>query len=774
MARGTPSLAWTGALVAVLLSLPALGDATDETGVPATIEETVVATRAELLGFREAHANNLVDAATLQAANPATDVLGRLNRLPGVIVTHGDAVGGNDWSNRVYIRGMSNGTDTAEIGYMVDGMPNGDPVYGSGQKPGAFVDHENVAAVQVAQNTADLATASNSALGGTIRYRTSDPTANRGFRLGLTGGEHGLRRLFARVDSGDVRGQSAYLSFSDAALDTWIGTGSGRFERQHVDLKLVKRFAGGVEAKLKAGWNDRFETDYNSITLADFRANPTSDLLLDDFDIHTAAYWRPGWGGTRRAKSAALELSRVLPGATAFIVTPYIHRQQAGGWWVPPYRTVTLNGRPDGPEAVAEFYRGTFARDAGGGLVSAPSTSVAAHACLRGIYPDDAVNFALVADFACDAAERIATRRRSGYWTDRFGATGEAQRTVGRHTLTVGGWLERQRRDNDRRWFDLDERDPGTVKPAPSALHWIHFDRRFDSTSQRFYLADRMAFGPLAVTAALVWHRVETHYMAHLEGVERQQARTEWLPKLGVVYALPTGAELFASYSRTVLMLGDDLLAAGSTAHLRPEVADDVDVGLRWNGDRGSLTMQVFAQRFRGRLGAINLAAVGGNLYAQGAIEVLNVGGVDDAGFELTASFRLRETLTAYAAYSYLAAEYADAVPAEGIVAGNPLVNAPRHQWFAELAWQPTAAWRLKWNAKHVGERAADLTGDDFVPAYTLLGLGMEYAGQRMRLQLNASNLANERYLAAPDGDQGGTFFLGPSRMISATAWLGF
>lgn len=773
MARGTPSLAWIGALVAALLVLPALGEAAED--APEAIEETVVATRAALLGFREAHANNLVDAAALQAANPATDVLGRLNRLPGVIVTHGDAVGGNDWSNRVYIRGMSNGTDTAEIGYMVDGMPNGDPVYGSGQKPGAFVDHENVAAVQVAQNTADLATASNSALGGTIRYRTSDPAANRGFRLGLTGGEHGLRRVFARVDSGDVRGQSAYLSVSDAALDTWIGAGSGRFERQHGDLKIVKRFAGGVVAKLKAGWNDRYETDYNSITLADFRANPASDLLLDDFDIHTAAYWRPGWGGTRRAKSAALELSRVLPGAaTAFTVTPYIHHQRAGGWWVPPYRTVTLNGRPDGPEAVAEFYRGTFTRDAGGGLVSAPGTSVATHACLRGRYPDDAVNFALAADFACDAAERIATRRRSGYRTDRFGMTGEAQRTVGRHTLTVGGWLERQRRDNDRRWFDLDERDPGTVKPAPSALHWIHFDRRFDSTSGRFYLADRMAFGPLAVTAALVWHRVETQYAARLEAVEREQARTEWLPKLGATYAWRPDAELFASYSRTVLMLGDDLLAAGSTAHLRPELADDIDVGLRWNGDRAGLVAQVFAQRFRGRLGAINLAAVGGNLYAQGAIEVLNVGGVDNAGVELTASFRLRDTLTAYGAYSYLAAEYADAVPAEGIVAGNPLVNAPRHQWFAELAWQPTAAWRLKWNAKHVGERAADLTGEEFVPAYVVQGVGIEYAGRLARLQLNASNLANERYLAAPDGDQGGTFFLGPARMISATVWLEF
>lgn len=40
------------------------------------------------------------------------------------------------------------------------------------------------------------------------------------------------------------------------------------------------------------------------------------------------------------------------------------------------------------------------------------------------------------------------------------------------------------------------------------------------------------------------------------------------------------------------------------------------------------------------------------------------------------------------------------------------------------------------------------------------------------------SNLANERYLSAPDsapdGDQGVTFFLGPARMVSLTLRVEF
>ena len=774
-----------GRCLALALCAPAsLGaeEAESADGATDAIEEVVVRARADLLGFRKAHANSAVAGEALQGESPMLDVLGRLNRLPGVNVTYGDAVGGNDWSTRIHVRGMGNGTDTAQIGYMVDGLPNGDSVYGGGQKPGSFVDNENVAAVRVGQNTADIASASNSALGGTIRYATRDPYDRRRVRLDVTGGEHRLSRVFFRADTGPLAaGVASYLSVSDSSLRSWIGKGSGRFDRQHMDLKVAKAWAGGTTAKLKAAWNYRNETDYNSITLADFRADPTSDRLLDDFDIHSVAYWRPGWGGTRWNKTAALEIRHRSQGVAAKLtLTPYIHRQRGWGWWVPPYRIATLDGRIEGPEGAAEFYRGTFQRSASGGLLAVPNTSVAHHPCLRDHYPGATVDYAVVPTFDCASAERIASRRRSGYWNHRRGATAEAERVLGRHTLTAGVWLERQNRDNNRQWFDLDRRDPGTIEPAASALHWTHFERRFETASQRGYLQHRIDFGALELTTALVHHAVETRYASRLDAVRREQSRREWLPKLGAVYAWRRDVELFASYSRNVLMLADDLLAAGSTQHLRPERSDNVDLGARWNAARGGLVMQVFAQRFDGRLGAVNLAAVGGDLYLQGAIEVLNVGGVDSHGFELAASFDLGATLAAYAAFSHLAAEYTDDVPAEGIVAGKRLVSVPKRQWFGELTWRPAPAWRISANVKHVGDRAADLANSANVPAYTLIGLNAQYelrprrTVETMRVQFNASNLANERYLSAADGDQGGTFFLGPARMLSVTLRLEF
>ena len=747
-------------------------------GAAAAIEERVVEARAELLGMGEPHANNTVAGDALRAENPMLDVLSRLNRLPAVTVTQGDAIGGNDWSTRIYIRGMSNGTDNAEIGYMVDEMPNGSSVYGDGRKPSVFVDHENVRAVRVNQSTADIASASNAALGGTVAYFTDDPAAERRLRLGYAAGEHGLRRLFARADSGQLaRDFTSYISVSDSSLDSWIGTGSGRFHRQHVDLKAVKHLAPGTSAKFRAAWNYRNETDYNSITLADFRANPVSDGLLDEFDIDNVALWRLGWGGTHWHRAATLAVRHEVDANTSVAVAPYVHRHQGWGWWVPPYRVATADGSVEGPQAAAEFYEGTFLRGPGGGLVAAPGTPTAPHACLRDRYPGDLLDYALAPNFDCASANRVASRRRSGYWTRRDGVTAQAQRTIGRHTLTAGAWFEQRRSSYNRQWFDLDPADPGTIKPAAAALHWTHFDRRFATVSQRYYVQDRIAFGALQISAALVHHAVETQYTSRIEAVQRTQSRSAWLPRLAALYAWPSAGghvEAFASYSRNVHMLADDLLAAGTTGHLRPELSDNFDVGLRWNGSRAGVAVQAFAQRVADRLGAVNLAAVGGDHYLQGAIEILNIGSVASRGIELVGSIQLNDALTAYGTYARLDAEYKDAVPAEGIEAGRRLVNAAKHQWFGELTWQPSSGWRLALVAQHMGERPADLANATNVPAYTLLGVNAQYALPRATVQFNASNLTNERYLAAPDGDQGGTFFLGPARMASLAVRMAF
>ena len=81
---------------------------------------------------------------------------------------------------------------------------------------------------------------------------------------------------------------------------------------------------------------------------------------------------------------------------------------------------------------------------------------------------------------------------------------------------------------------------------------------------------------------------------------------------------------------------------------------------------------------------------------------------------------------------------------------------------------------------KFVGERFGNVANTETLPSHALLAVDARcdfdeaLGGQTLSLRLNATNLTNEDYLAAPDGDQGGAYFIGPPRMVSVTASVRF
>ncbi|MFX5595117.1 hypothetical protein ABTD92_20910, partial [Acinetobacter baumannii] len=72
----------------------------------------------------------------------------------------------------------------------------------NGLSPQRAVISENVARVIVATGAGDLATASNSNLGGTIETYSSDPTRMFGVTANQTVGSYNTSRTFLRLDTG--------------------------------------------------------------------------------------------------------------------------------------------------------------------------------------------------------------------------------------------------------------------------------------------------------------------------------------------------------------------------------------------------------------------------------------------------------------------------------------------------------------------------------------------------------------------------------------------
>ena len=115
-----------------------------------------------------------------------------LNFLPGVMAQSIDALGVNEQSMTLQVRGFS----TTHLGYTLDGMPLGDGAYNNynGLTISRALISENLGSANLATGIAGLGIPSTSNLGGALIYQSSDPKKTIGFSISQSfGSEDGMR-----------------------------------------------------------------------------------------------------------------------------------------------------------------------------------------------------------------------------------------------------------------------------------------------------------------------------------------------------------------------------------------------------------------------------------------------------------------------------------------------------------------------------------------------------------------------------------------------------
>ena len=173
------------------LSMPALA-AEKKAGEGAMLEEITV------LGRSVSYANNATSPEMLKQQTNMTSVLAAIDNLPGVLINEGDTFGSDDWSTSISIRGFQVDLGQQQIGMTIDGIANGNSNYGGGAKANRYIDTENLRAVEVSQGTADIASRSNEALGGTLNFTTLDPGMEKAMIVSATLGEIGAQKEYLR------------------------------------------------------------------------------------------------------------------------------------------------------------------------------------------------------------------------------------------------------------------------------------------------------------------------------------------------------------------------------------------------------------------------------------------------------------------------------------------------------------------------------------------------------------------------------------------------
>ena len=740
-------------------------------------------------------ATNVVSEPMLLQQSSITAVTSVVDNLPGVSVQEGDAYGFDDWSSNVAVRGFQVTINDAQIGTTIDGFPNGTSDYWSGSKANRFIDPMNLGGVEVSQGTADIASRSVEALGGTFNYLTDDPAAERTYTASATIGENEGQRFSMRIDTGPLFGRDtrAWIAAVRQEATDWV-EGSARNEREHVAAKLVSSH-GRLDLTSYFSYDSIHEDVYQRLySDADFRANPRWDRLVGEWPgvPYLNQFYRPGWQTRRNNTFGYLKADWSFSDVTSLSLGGYFHRNSGRGDWLPPYiADVTDDG--GGPES--ELMGG--APVLGGsqlGLIRFVGPDGAAVGPQPGCTSSYIFNYygsgGPAVDPACHpGATAVQSYRHSHYGKDRFGVTLDEEwfATIGQagSTLRAGIWYENTRRDLGREWHQI--LDPTLSFNWNEQPYWQQYDWQFPQHVFKWYVEETVFAGPFALSGGIKQYLVGVS-REDLFGVDPDlevDSDSDLLFSGGVTYETPVeGLDLFAGYSENFKAISSLLLEVPgrSLDLLEPETASNIDVGLQYAGERLALSATWYTIDFQNRIFYLGPAtATGPNYLIPGGGAYFNAGGIDTSGVELSATVPMPRQTSFYTALTFNDSHYigtgdplVDA--SQGIVAGTDVTGVPERLWVLSLDRSGPIGAGL--TAKYTSSRRVSLLADWYADDYWLVDAYVSFSGEALsellrstEFSIVANNLLDKAYLSAITENAA---WLGAPRTVSMTATVSF
>ena len=740
-------------------------------------------------------ARNIVSQPMMRQQSNITSVTSVVDNLPGVSVQEGDSYGFDDWSSNVAMRGFQVTISEAQIGTTIDGFPNGTSDYLSGAKANRFLDPMNLRGVEVSQGTADIASRSVEALGGTFNYLTDDPAAERTYTASTTMGENQGQRFFMRVDTGPLFGGQtrAWVAVVRQEATDWM-EGSARNEREHLAMKLVSSH-GRLDLTSYLSYDSIHEDTYQRLySEGDFRANPRWDRLTGDWPgvPYLNQFYRRGWQTRRDNTFGYLKADWSFSDATSLSLGGYFHRNRGRGDWLPPY-IVDLTDDGGGPES--ELLRGSPVRGgAQRGLIRFLGRDGAAVGPTPGCTSSFLFNYygpgGPEVDPACHpGATAVQSYRHSHYGKDRVGVTLDQEwlTTIGAagSKLRAGIWYEDSRRDLGRDWHQI--LDPTINFQWNATPYWHQYEWDFPQSVLKLYVEETLYVGRFTLTGGVKQFLVDLSRddLFHVDPKLAVDSDSSLLLSGGVTYETPVeGLDLFAGYAENFKAISSTLLEVPgrSLDALQPETASNIDVGLQYSAERIALSATGYVIDFENRIFYLGpQTPAGPNYLIPGGGAYFNAGGIETSGVELSATVPMPHQLSLYTAYTLNDSEYVGSgdplVDAnQNIVAGADVTGVPDRLWVVSLDRSGPISAGL--SAKYTSPRRVSLTSDWYTDDYWLVDAYVSFSGEALsdllrstRFELVANNLLDEAYLSAITENAA---WLGASRSVSMTATVSF
>ena len=724
-------------------------DSTSAQGRPAQAGKHVTAKDLDavsVIGSGESRQVQRITPRNLEVLPPGTSLQKILNILPGVNAQSIDALGTNEQSMSLSLRGFS-GT---KLGYTLDGMPLGDSAYNNynGLSINRALISENMGGAELSEGIGNLGTPSTSNLGGTIAYTSNDPARTMGARIDQTFGSDMARRTYARFDTGDYHGFSMYLSGMRATSDLWTNQRAyNTSTNKQFNAKALYNFASGTITAF---------VDTSRTSQAD-------DFYLSKDMLARGLGW--DWGGYapdfQKAVGKAYCDPKSYSAALCDTSGPDIYKDGA-------FTAGQILRHDDLYYLAGDFF---------------PTDSVTLHAQVYHHQDDGAGNNWNSGAYSNKGTpQQLPLIVRSTLYTiDRTGGIFNASWDVGAQHIEGGVWYEHNVSSASRYTYNqvTGPYDLSGFQRAQPNLGT--FDQRTTWETRQAYLQDtiKLLDGRLTVDAGIKSPHTTSSAKA-LPGVAavpispsasgqfatgKLSASKAWLPGLGVHYQLDHAQELFASYAKNIAMfqggfkLGPQAVSQAvwdSQPALVPEQSRSLEAGYRVVRSAWQASAAVYQVHFDHRLLQYNPCdsrdpngpTCGNRFY--------NVGGVSSHGLELTLLWTPTEHLRWYNSASFNRSTYDSDYVQGGVLEptrGKIQVDTPTKMFASEVSWH-SGPWFASLLGKYTGKRYYTYTNDQGFGGYTTFdaGLGYDFGAtgwaKDVRLTLNLTNLTDKRYAA--------------------------
>lgn len=757
------------AIASAMASMTVIADEMENSSEMSVQDEIVVS------GSGISFANNAITEGMKSQQTEMTSILSVVDNLPGVNMSEGDQFGGDDWSTVISMRGFVTNLDEQQIGMTIDGLPNGGSNYGGGSKANRYIDSLNSGGVEVSQGTADIASRSHEALGGTMNFLTDAPAEVERMRVHNSQGDNDASKYYMRYDTGLIGEDTyAWVSASSQSAKSWIEE-SGESNRDHAAAKIISQ-VGGVELTSYAMIDKTHEDNYQRVSVEQFEENPDWDRLTSEWTgiPYVDQAYRKGWSTLRKNAFAYIKADFDAADSISVKTAAYYHKNSGRGDWLPPYMVDTETG------SLVYFV------DADGNALTADSE------CSSSItFPYGGAGANYDADCYEEGAIPVSSYRHTHYRKQRWGLTADASmvQQLGEttNTVTAGIWYENNQRFERRDWHEII--DPSTGYEFDGTPYYEQYSLEFPTETIKYYIQDEIMVGDLTANLGVKQFLVETTRKDWQQGgaeTAKLNSDSDLLWSAGLVYQLPIdGLEAFAGYAENFAAIKDSTLEDGEDyKDLEPETAKNYDLGARYFGERFDATFTLYQTKFDNRLFYMSADDVSGIDYLESDGQWTNGGGIESQGIEASVQGRLTDAVNMYAAYTMNDSKYLGTGDANldavllantGIEDGNTVVGSADNMFVVSFD-----AHRGKSMAgistKYVSSRYMEPSNTTEAPEYTVTdfyaGVKVEGDGsvfQALDIRMTVNNLFNERYIGGISGTSG---WLGATRstVLSVTA----